>query len=68
VATLLVSCGDPFDKPAKPEQIKKVKDVLEIYPVLKSDYSAAESDGVGTKGELMKILKKAMVLKEQRGE
>lgn len=66
LGVLLTGCADPYEKPAKPEQIEKFQKVLEMYPSLKADYKQAEADGVITKGELKQIADKAVAIKESR--
>lgn len=66
LGVFLAGCADPFEKPAKPEQIEKFQKVLEMYPSLREDYKQAEADGVITKGELKAIADKAMAIKESK--
>ena len=62
LALLLTGCGDAPDRPARPDQIEKLNQVIERFPTLEPARTAANADGVITEHEIIAIFDQAQAL------
>ena len=59
---LLSGCGDAPDRPAQPEQIEKLNQVVQRFPALEPAMQSARADGVITEHEIIAIFEQAQAL------